>query len=158
MLHEIGSIAYVVADVMEGKEEARVLHQTYDVCEEGNVGLVRRQLSLAFSEVGMLLRPLISGKRAKNRITDDEAGGGDYVLRLRDGIDAVWGARIKELVHGYMVAVAVAAWLGLTLPGKADEWRRRREELSAELEDAATRLAVDVVHPSATLTRRPHPF
>ena len=56
LLYDISSMAYVAGDIRADKMSAHSLHQTFDICEAGNIDRVNRLLSLAFSEVGLVMR------------------------------------------------------------------------------------------------------
>ncbi len=48
---EIANIAYVAADVALTSDNHHRLHQTFDICEEANIGRVNNLLALAAAEV-----------------------------------------------------------------------------------------------------------
>lgn len=126
LLHDISSLAYVIADVSEGKDSPHALHQTYDICQEGNIERVDSLLTLAAAEIGYALSP--AGSLSVK--------GDTYVLRLRHKSRPIM-FRITELAREYMVASVLYGWLSVTLPAAADFWLHRKEDILASLRSTA---------------------
>ncbi len=56
------------------------------------------------------------------------------VLQFRpNAVSAVLALRIKEVVREYLVAMALADWLALTLPGSEGVWKERGKEAMTHL-------------------------
>ncbi|MBD5358114.1 MAG: hypothetical protein HDR88_14145 [Bacteroides sp.] len=140
LLHDISNLAYVIADVSEGKESPHTLHQTFDICEEGNTERVERLLGLAAAEIGSEMGKGISIRhRRKN-----------YVLTFC-GVTEKTVAKVTELAREYMVASVLHGWLSVTLPAAATFWANRRDETLSSLRSAAT-------PPTGGFTRRVSPI
>lgn len=131
LLHEISNLAYVIADVSEGKESPHALHQTFDICEEGNIDRVDSLLVLAAVEVAAAIAPL--GKLMTRK--------GDYYLIIKESSKQMtirehpkWvEAKVAGLIREYMVAAVLHGWLSVTLPSAAPFWAARKEQTAAAL-------------------------
>lgn len=133
LLNEIANIAYVLADVEQDTMPAHTLHQTFDVCEEENVARVYSLLALAYAEVTAVLAPVILPLPVSIIYKYVEKMD-SYHLRIKDGrLSTSSLLRIKETVREYMIARALAGWLAVTLPGKADYWTLRGDSLKSLL-------------------------
>ncbi len=125
LLYDISNLAFVIGDVREGKTDCHKLHQTFDVCEKGNIDRVDHILRLAFAEVRAMLRPVLA--RERKREPDDMR------LPLKSGLDMECVDVICESVRGYLVARVLADWLSITLPEAADVWREKASEAALAL-------------------------
>lgn len=124
---EIAGMAYVVADVSEGKETSHTLHQTYDICEGGNEDRVDRLLRLGVAEAGVAIAA-IGGVSIKE----------EYIrLRVVRGVPLSVAVKVREVLREYLTAAVLWGWLTVTLPGSAGVWGERKEELLGELGTAA---------------------
>lgn len=122
LLHDISNLAYVIADVSEGKETPHALHQTFDICEPGNVDRIDSLLTLAATEVGATLTPVGSLAIRRDR----------YIL-IFNGLSVAIVSKVTECVREYMVASALYGWLSVTLPNAADFWASRKEAVLTAL-------------------------
>ena len=156
LIHEISNLAYVIADVSEGKESSHTLHQTFDICEEGNLDRIDSLLTLAATEVASTLHPLAKFIARK----------GDYLLIIKEQSDTASAgftkcgvkkhrkcveAKVAALIREYMVATVLHGWLSVTLPSAALFWSERKEQTAAALQ-AAVATALE------TATPRPRAF
>lgn len=144
LLHEISNLAYVVADVCEGKESPHALHQIYDICEEGNIDRVGSLLALAAAEVGHAISSLAVMNKRKD----------DYHLKFT-GCSKEAAIKITRLTREYMVTSVMHGWLAMTLPSLANFWDMRKENLLLILDTTIER-AIASRH--ATLRRKLSPF
>lgn len=140
LVYEISSLAYVIADVSEGKVSPHALHQTFDICEGGNLDRVDSLLTLAASEVAAALPPGNSLLRRR----------GNFILSLKT-LRPESARNATELAREYMVASVLHGWLSVTLPSAAACWEERKEELLGSL------LALSATSLSA-FTRKPSPL
>lgn len=140
LLHEISNLAYVIADVSEGKESPHSLHQTFDICEEGNLDRIDSLLALAAAEVAATLFPLAKFITRK----------GDYLLIIKEQPKCM-EAKVAALIREYMVAAVLHGWLPVTLPSAATFWSARKEQTAAALQAA-------VATAQETATPRPRAF
>lgn len=120
LLYEISGMAYVVADVRVGSKSDHELHQTFDVCQTGNVDRVRHILTLAFMEVTQMAGRLLARSSGPCK--------SGYRLCFNAQADAAKIEMVKGLVEEYMVARVLDDWLTVTLPEAAavwaDKWRQ----------------------------------
>lgn len=68
LLHDIADLAYVIADVSEGRETPHTLHQTYDICEGENRDHVDNLLRLAAMEAAPVMSQVATLTLKKNAI------------------------------------------------------------------------------------------
>lgn len=144
LIYDIRNLAFVTADICEDTESPHTLHQTFDICEEGNISRVDNLLSLAAAEVASAIAPIGSLSSRK----------GGYTLCLRQKPPHTEKV-VTELTREYMVACVLYGWLSVTLPAKATFWKARREDTMASIEAAVVNAAVAG---SLTLSRRLSPF
>lgn len=134
LLYDISNLAYVVGDLRGDSLSAHRLHQTFDICEEGNVDRVDRLLALAFSEVGMALRKVAIEPPAMDRLSNSDAPPEEFRLRLRRCAGGEsWRIRLKEAVNEFMTARVLAGWLRVTLPEAADFWKEQADSMLESL-------------------------
>ena len=146
LLHEISNLAYVIADVSEGKESPHSLHQTFDICEEGNICRIDSLLSLSAAEAAAIVAPL--GKLMTRK--------DDYRLVIKE--HPKWVAeKAAGLIREYMVAAALHGWLSVTLPTAAPFWADRKEQ-TAEALEAAVGAATASLYGRSTLRRAVPPL
>lgn len=135
VVHDVASLAYVAADVREGNYTAHSLHQTFDVCEAGNIDRVNRILDLAEAEArNMIGFPLSDRHRQPSPET----------LRY-----------LRQLTHEYLVTRVFTDWLEIAFPpllsttssvrAGSDNiiaiWREKCEAAGKALQSAATFLS-----------------
>ena len=133
LLHDISNLAYVVADVGGEGKGAHRLHQTYDICEEGNVERVDSVLQRGFAEVRLLFGPVLEPLRGVGRATGCAPADSFRLLFRRGSVGTAMALAIKERVHEYLVTLALADWLLITLPEAAPAWKERSSECMAQL-------------------------
>lgn len=128
LYYDIGNLAYVVADIREGRHDPHTLHQTFDICASGNRDRVDHMLLLGFYEVRSYLRRLLVRGGVYNA-----REGFPLVLFLKDEITPDRVALIEETVKEYLVARVLADWLAVTLPEAADVWKEKAAGAKASL-------------------------
>lgn len=130
LLYDISNMAYVVADTAEGTHTPHALHQTFDICSEGNVDRVDRVLALAFTECAAPLRRLCA--------MPPFTGDGLFRIPLKDGpaYDGL-AQRARECVREYLTARVLHDWLTVTLPEAAGAWRDKAAAALSSLCSAA---------------------
>ena len=134
LLYDISSMAYVAGDIRADKMSAHSLHQTFDICEAGNIDRGNRLLSLAFSEVGLVMRGVTESPTARDVLSNSDPFPGEFRLMLSAGAGSeAWRIRVKEAVHEYLVARVLEGWLSVTLPEAAEFWKQLAEELRGDL-------------------------
>lgn len=132
LIDDIASAAWVVADVEEGKETPHRLHQTFDICQDGNLPLTERLIGLALAEIELSLLPLLvcQGKHKprkgiRNNLPEDMR----LRLNIKSGRGREAASRLIPVIHDYIVARVLEEWLSITLPASAPTWKRKAEEL-----------------------------
>lgn len=134
ILADIADAAYIVADVEEESVSAHRLHQTFDVCEEGNLPATNRLIDLAFSEAALKLLPLSGGSKPQY---------GSEFLRLHLLLPSSVRHQLEEpltrAVHEYIVARTLEERLAITLPASRPEWERKTLSLSTLISTLASR-------------------
>lgn len=131
LLHDIGNIAYVEADVMKTNDE-HDRHQVFDIVQDGNVERVTRVLDLAFAAIDEFCYPY-----TKVNITDgasandmyDEAYSYNIEMRVPDDFSETTFRLMKELIHELLVCSVLADWLSITKPEAEANWQRKIEGL-----------------------------
>ncbi len=113
IIEDVADLAYVVGDVHSGERSAHRLHQTFDICAEGNIDRVNRILDLGTAEINLMLRHY------------------RHDIGVRDQL-------VEKCVHEYLVARVMADWLAVTLPEAADVWKEKASEARSALASATT--------------------
>lgn len=135
LLFRIETIAFVSADIREGKEGAHRLHQVYDVCQEGNIGRVADIMCFTFLRGSEKIRRLLADNGA-SPLHHHGKPPEYFTLRIADGltIDETTRHIIHDTMGEYIVASVLADWFGITLPEAADEWKKKEERLALILD------------------------
>ncbi len=85
LLHSISNLAYVIAYVSEDKESPHTLHQTFDICEEGNLERVDSLLRLAAAEISAVSRHVrMTVRKSGYQLTFNTLPCKDGDLRCKD--------------------------------------------------------------------------
>ena len=159
IVYDIENLAYAIADT--GEAGRHTLHRVRDICQDGNIDRVARILGLAYSNILTVLLPVLSPPRF-NPDKDQSATPHDYNLKLREDASLKYmltkerKLKIKETSHEYMVAMALADWLGITLPEAADVWKFRAETALDSLKELVSSVIASSF--SASLTRKISPL
>lgn len=140
LLYDISNMAYVVGDISAGSASPHSLHQTFDICEKGNIDRIDRLLGNAFAEAGTILRKVtVTPPDEEREIGNSDPYPAVYRLTLLRGkVSEDWRIRLKEAVHEYMVARALHGWLSVTLPEAADVWEAKAEDARSMISACAT--------------------
>lgn len=135
LLYDVGNVCFVEGGILpEGAEDAR--HQVLDVVECGNVDRVTRVLGRCFADVVECLYPYSKHVVEEGVVMDDKLlSAEEYVLALRVPVEMSMTTLelVRELVHEYLVACAVADWLSITHVEKSVVWREKSEEVRLRL-------------------------
>lgn len=142
LLYEIAQIAYVAHDVRKEVEDEHSRHQTADILQDGNRDLIARQLDLAHTTAVDLLNKLTKTAVTDGESRDDYLEPGDYRIILHVPEDFPKNAltHLKNLVHDYLIASALAYWLALVLDERAQYWQARTAALEESIKKMANRL------------------
>lgn len=144
MLYDIANMAYVIADTAE--TDRHVLHQVRDICQDGNIHRVSRILGLAYSQILVVLSPVIRdplidiGKDFSSKAHDYEIPFKE-TESLRYLLSTEKKLKIKETCHEYMVCMVLADWLGAIYPVAADVWKYRAEKALENLQELSASIS-----------------
>ena len=124
LLYDISNYSFVEADV-NSPDLQSVLHQVYDICEDGNIDRVNRILQLAHAEASEMLYPY-----SKIPCTEDEVVASDvltpdsYVIKLAlpESFSDTSLKLLSNLIHEYLVCRVLADWLSITAPSLSEKW------------------------------------
>ena len=142
----------MIADT-QGNRDEHAIHQTFDICEEGNIDRVARLLGLAFSIVEETLAPLIDERHFRTRIPDLSYKPGNYTLNFRKGVnlkrqgDKRSGRRripsqtLRNTIHEFLVCRVIAGWLSITMPDLSLIWREKANLCIEALKEMCSRLS-----------------
>lgn len=161
LLYEISNLAYVIADTHDSSRPD--LHRVRDICEDGNIDRVSQILTLSYSEILVVLLPILHCPKTSSSPENQSADNpSDYFsIKLssaglsKPSVTAEMAFRIKETVKEYMIARVLADWLFITLPEAADVWKFR---FLAALETLKECVSETVSNGSLTCRRRLSPF
>lgn len=135
LLYDIENYAYIEGSVMPGDTEAHNRHMVQDAGEGSNADRLRRVLDLAASRCReMLLR--YTKNAVEEEYYDDtlkERKMYGIVMRIGPEMSQTTLRLLERLIHEYMVYVAVADWLSITNPGKAETWAMKAREAEMEI-------------------------
>lgn len=150
LLYDIRNAAYIEGHVMPPDSE-HSRHTVIDIGEAGNIDRVTRVLDLAISHCRELLYPY--AKRYIDRYTLDdkfmERTSYGIVMQVPEDFSQTTLTLLERLIHEYLVCCAVADWMSITNPGKAEMWTAKAHEVESRIRVSA--------HSRTTRTRiRPH--
>lgn len=137
LYHEISNLAYIIADTRENTMPAHTLHQTYDICEEGNRERIDHILSVAFMEACCNLRDLVY-------VSFHNVGPSrPIVMEFRQEIpDETCLLGLQLTLKDYLVSRALGDWLSVTLPPASTVWKENSTEALRKLRAMSIRHTV----------------
>lgn len=129
LLYDIANCAHIEGDIMdEAAQHAR--HQTQDVAEDGNVDRVTRVLDLAHSQIVELLYPFTKvPTEDEMTMLDVLYDRSSYVVELSVPADfsQTTVEYLSKLIHELLVCRALADWMSITNPAKAQAWAEKAQ-------------------------------
>lgn len=152
LLYDIKNYAYIEGSVM-ATESNHNRHMVQDVGEEGNVDRVTRVLNLTVAKCKELLYPYTKNEvhRAELNDTLREPEVYGIVLSVPADFSQTTLYLLENLIHEYLVCKAVADWMSITHPEKAEVWE-------AKAVDAESEIRMNLHARIAKRRRRLHPF
>ena len=134
LLYDIKNYAYIEGSVMETEDE-HLRHTVQDVGEEGNVDRVTRILNLTVAKCREFLFPYTKCEIERSELNDTLKAPEVYgiVMKLPKDYSQTTLTLMERLIHEYLVCTALADWLGITYPEKAEMWALRGEDAEREL-------------------------
>ncbi len=153
LLYDIKNYCYVEGHIMPDDTEVHVRHTVQDVGEEGNVDRVSRVLNLAIERCRELLYPYTKEEAYITSLNDILKKPDSYwlVLSLPKEFSQTTLYLLENLIHEYLVCMAVADWLSITNPEKAQIWETKANEAIKEAHDKLR-------NRTKPLRRKQHPF
>lgn len=150
LLYDIRNAAYIEGHIMPADSEHN-RHTVIDIGEVGNVDRVTRVLDLAISHCRELLYPYV--KREIDRYTLDdkfkERASYGIVMQVPEDFSQTTLTLLERLIHEYLVCSAVADWLSIAKPEKAETW-------AAKAYDIESRIRVSAHARTTRMRIRPH--
>ena len=155
LLYDISNLAFAIADT--GEHNRHTLHRVRDICEDGNIDRVSRILGLAYANVLTVLSGILEPPKIDLR-RDLSVKTRDYLIDLKKclKISKEISLKVKETAHEYMVCMALADWLEITMPETAPVWRERANACLNVLSATASSILAGQFH--GGLRRRLSPF
>lgn len=134
LLYDIKNCAYIEGHIMETDNEHQ-RHTVQDVGEEGNVDRITRVLDLAVAQCREMLYPYIKHHIHRPELNDvlKEKSVYGMVLSVPHGFSQTTLNLLEQLIHEYLVAKAVADWMSITNPAKAETWAIKAREAEHEI-------------------------
>lgn len=153
LLYDIRNAAYIEGHVMHTDTPTHVQHTVQDVGEEGNVDRVTRILSLSVAQCRELLYPYTNTEIERTELNDKLREPGVYgiVMNVPTDFSQTTLSLLEKLIHEYIVCKAVADWMSITNPAKAETW-------AAKAADVESEIRVSLHSRRAKTRRRMHPF
>ena len=152
LLYDIKNYAYIEGCVMETESDHN-RHTVQDVGEVGNVDRVTRVIDLTVAKCKELLYPFtkhnIHHPELDNKLREPGVYG--IVLKLPTDFSQTTLNLLEKLVHEYLVCEAVADWMSITNPAKAETWKSKAA-------DAVSEIRVNINTRISRTRRRMHPF
>ena len=152
LLYDIRNGAYIEGSILE-TDNAHNRHMVQDVGEEGNVDRVTRVLDLGTARCRELLYPYTKHEITRAVLEDrlEEQPVYCIALNVPDGFSHTTLVYLERLIHEYLVCRALADWMSVTNPGKAETWAVKAAEAESEIRSCAqTRMG--------RIRRKLHPF
>lgn len=136
VLRDVANLAYVAADIREGRFRPHELHQTFDICEGENLERIDHIIAIATEELKHLLAvyPLPESEMTAAHCYNPAHTQCSELSAL--------------YCHEYVVARVLGDWLSITLPEAAIVWQDKARDIYDRLLLAG---------PDFTVTSRPLP-
>lgn len=134
LLYDIKNYAYIEGSIME-TESSHCRHTVQDVGEDGNADRVARVLNLTVGKARELLYPYTKSDISRAELDDilREPPVYGIVLSLPLDFSQTTLQLLEDLIHEYLVCKAVADWLSITNPAKADVWGQKAMDAESEI-------------------------
>ncbi|MBO4850332.1 MAG: hypothetical protein J5529_05435 [Prevotella sp.] len=132
IIYDISNNAFVVGETIADDPHAR--HHVQDVVEGQNRDRVDRVVWLAFCRARAFFVKFLDDREGCQPPPEGRHPE-EYVIRLfvPGGLSRPMLDYWAILVYEYVTASAIADWLELTAPEKAEPWRRRMEQAEERL-------------------------
>ena len=104
VLRDVANLAYVAADIREGRFKPHELHQTFDICEGENLERIDHIIDIATEELKHLFGDNLNCRRPESKL-------------------------MALYSHEFVVARVLGDWLSLTLPEAAGVWQEKARDI-----------------------------
>lgn len=135
LIYDVENYAYIEGSIMK-TERAHERHTVQDAGQEGNKDRISRVLDLYVAQARELLYVYTKHKIRRpwlNNILKDPAIYG-IVLDLPVDFSQTTLNLLERLIHEYIVCGAVADWMSITNPEKAEIWLRKSDGAKEEIQ------------------------
>lgn len=153
MIYDIRNYAYVEGSVLPKEVDPHNKELIQDIAEKGNVDIISRVLELTIAECREMLYPYTKRAIFNSELDDKLREPGRYYIKLSLPADFSQTTLeyLEQLIHNYIVYRALAEWMSITKPEKAEYWMMKAQNAESEiLTNMNTRLA--------KVRRKLHPF
>jgi len=152
LLYDVKNYAFIEGSIMD-TESNHNRHTVQDVGEDGNVDRITRVFDLTIAKCKELLYPFTKHNIHRPELDDKlrEPGAYGIVLKVPMDFSQTTLCLLERLIHEYLVCEAVADWMSITNPAKAETWKLKAE-------DAVSELRINLNARISRTRRRMHPF
>lgn len=135
LLYDIRNASFIEGSVIDPETPEHKRHMVQDVGEEGNVDRVSRILDLTVAKVKELLYTVTHYKIDRISLDDKFKEQKVYgiILKVSEDFSQTTLNLLEQLIHELLVCEAVAEWMRLTNPGKAESWKQKAMETTDEI-------------------------
>lgn len=138
LLYDIRNAAYIEGHIMPADSE-HSRHTVIDIGEVGNVDRVTRVLDLAISHCRELLYPYAKREIDRYALDDKFKERASYgiVMQVPEDFSQTTLTLLERLIHEYLVCSAVADWMSITNPEKAETWAAKAYDIESRIRVSA---------------------
>lgn len=134
LLYDIGNCAFIEGEAV-AQVDAHQRHTVQDAVEGGNRDRVLRVVELAIAKCRDMLYPYAKSEISGDYLENDPDNADAYVIELDvpAGVASSSLELLEKSVHEYATARAVADWMSITNPQKAELWLMKTSEAEREV-------------------------
>lgn len=134
LLYDIRNCAYIEGSIVS-EDSGHVGHMIRDIGEEGNVDRVLRIIDLVVSKGRDILYPYTKEVITAGELSNTPEDCDEYVitLALPEGVSSVSVELLEKMMHEFIVCRAVADWMSITNPQRAEAWMIKASEAEREV-------------------------
>lgn len=137
LLYDVKNYAYIEGSVMD-TESNHNRHMVEDVGEVGNVDRVTRVFDLCIAKCKELLYPYTKHNISMSALDDKLSERGVYGIVMKVPLDySQTTLNLQEkLIHEFLVCEAVADWMSITNPAKAETWKVKASAAEGKIKES----------------------
>lgn len=134
LLYDIRNCAYIEGSIVS-EDSGHVRHIIQDVGEDGNVDRIGRIMDLVVAKGRDILYPYTKEVLTAGELSNTPEDCDEYVitLELPEGVSSVSVELLEKMMHEFIVCRAVADWMSITNPQKAEVWLMKAAEAEREV-------------------------